>query len=78
MPRSSDYGGMDVFALSDRSLYRWLDQQDDGLRELPEDAEFAKLEMQQKPRKLQRIRNRLRFILKKRGRHAYPSIQAGI
>ena len=30
MSKSSNYEGWDVFTLSDRSLYRWLDSQDDG------------------------------------------------
>ncbi len=44
MSKSSDYADIDVFTLSDRSLDRWLDQQDAGLYELPDEREFPKLE----------------------------------
>jgi len=73
MSKSSYYGGLDIFSLSDRSLYRWLERQDDGFHELPEDREFARLELQPKRKRLSRIGQRLRHFISKRRRYAYQS-----
>ncbi len=71
MSKSSNYGGLNVFTLSDRSLYRWLDSQDDGWRELPDDSEFSRLEYKPQKRKhLARIKNKLRSLIPKRRRYA--------
>ena len=69
MPKSLDYGGLDVFTLSDRSLYRWLDQQDDGWKELPDEREFAKLESAPNPHRHSRLRHKLRSFISKRRRY---------
>ena len=74
MSKSSDYGGLDVFTLSDRSLYRWLDSQDDGWKELPDDREFARLEYSTKRKRLSRIGQRLRSLIPKRRHYAYQSV----
>lgn len=74
MSKSSDYGGLDAFTLSDRSLYRWLDSQDDGWKELPDDREFARLEFAPKCKRLSRIGQRLRSLLPKRRRYAYQTV----
>ena len=74
MSKSSDYEGLDAFTLSDRSLYRWLDSQDAGWQELPDDREFARLEVAPKRKRLSRIGQRLRSLIPKRRRYAYQSI----
>lgn len=74
MSKSSDDGGLDVFTLSDRSLYRWLDSQDAGWQELPDEREFARLEYAPKRKRLSRIGQRLRSLIPKRRRYAYQTI----
>lgn len=77
MSVSSDRGGIDDFTLSERSLYRLLEQQDTGWRELPDDSEFRHLEsavsaLQRK--RPSRIRHTLRAFLAKRRRYAYQPV----
>lgn len=74
MSKSSDDGGLDVFTLSDRSLYRWLDQQDARWHELPDEREFARLEYAPKRKRLSHTFQRLRSLIPKRRRYAYQSI----
>lgn len=74
MSKSSDYGGLDVFTLSDRSLYRWLDSQDDGWKELPDDREFVRMEYAPKRKRLSRIGQCLRSLIPKRRRYAYQPV----
>lgn len=74
MSKSSDYEGLDVLTLSDRSLYRWLDSQDDGWKKLPDDREFAKLEYSLKRKRLSRIGQQLRSLIPKRSRYAYQPV----
>lgn len=74
MSKSSDDGGLDVFTLSDRSLYRWLDQQDAEWQELPDEREFARLEVAPKRKRLSRIGHKLRSLLPKRRRYAYQTV----
>lgn len=74
MSKSSDYGGLDVHTLSDRSLYRLLEQQDDGFHELPDEREFARLEYAPKRKRLSRTFQRLRSLIPKRRRYAYQPV----
>lgn len=74
MSKSSYDGGLDVFTFSDRSLYRWLDSQDAGWQELPDEREFARLEVTHKRKRFSRIGRKLRSLLPKRRRYAYQSI----
>jgi len=74
MSKSSDYGGLNVFTLSDTSLYRWLDRQDAGWHELPDDREFARLEHDIKLKHLSRIGKRLRSLIAKRRRYEFKAI----
>lgn len=57
-----DYGGVDGFTLSDSSLYRWLDQQDDDWKELPEDCEFARLDVKPAKTRLAGFRKTIHSI----------------
>jgi|GEM_PF-2126367 len=74
MSKSSDNRSLDLFTLSDRSLYRWLDEQDDGWKELPDDPAFAQLEYTPKNKRLSRIRKKLRSLILKRRRYAYRAV----
>lgn len=74
MSHSSYNGGLDAFTLSDLSLYRWLEQRDDGWKELPDNREFARLEYTPKQKRLSRIRHKLRSFLPKRRLHAYQQV----
>ncbi|MBL0318428.1 MAG: hypothetical protein IPP74_03885 [Alphaproteobacteria bacterium] len=73
MSKSSDNGDLDVFTLSDRTLYRWLDSQDDGWNELPDDQELARLDYTSKRKRLARIGKPLRSLVSRRRRYAYQS-----
>lgn len=64
-------GGIALYSLSQPALYRWLDQQDDGLHDLPDDREFLRLGVKP-PRRLARLRKKLGGLLratKNRARH---------
>lgn len=74
MSKSSDDGGLDVFTLECSSLYRWLESQDAGWHELPDEREFARLEYAPKRKRLSRIGQCLRSLIPKRRRYAYQSI----
>lgn len=71
MTKSSNNGGADVYTLGDRSLYHLLEEQDDGLHELPDEREFARLEETSNRKRLSRIGQRLGSLMRKRRRHAY-------
>ena len=71
MTKSSNHGGTDVYTLGDRSLYRLLEQEDDGLHELPDECEFARLEETSNRKRLSSIGQRFRSLMRKRRRHAY-------
>ena len=74
MSKSSDDGDLDAFTLSDRSLYRWLEQQDAGWHELPDEREFARLEVAPKRKRLSHTFQRLRSLIPKRRRYAYQTV----
>lgn len=74
MFNSSEHRGFDLYSLSDRSLYRWLDQQDTGWYDLPDDKEFARLEYNTKPKRLSGIRSKLSSLLSKRRGYEYKAV----
>lgn len=74
MSKSPNDGGLDVFTLECSSLYRWLDSQDAGWQELPDEREFARLEVAPKRERLSHTFQRLRSLIQKRRRYAYQSI----
>lgn len=74
MSKSSDDAYLDAFTLSNHSIARWLDSQDDGWQELPDDREFARLEYALKHKRFSRVGNKLRSILPKRRRYAYQPV----
>lgn len=74
MSKSPDFGSTDVYTLSDRSLYRLLEQQDDGFHELPDEQEFAKLETSSHRKRLSRIGKRLSYFIAKRRRYAQQPV----
>ena len=74
MSKLLDDGGLDVFTLECSALYRWLDSQEAGWQELPEEREFARLEYAPKRKRLSRIGKRLRLLLPKRRHYAYQSV----
>lgn len=74
MSRSTRFSNSEAFTLSDRSLYRWLEQQDDGFRELPDDQEFTRLELTYPRKRLQRFGQKLHSLIKKRRRYAYQTV----
>ncbi len=73
-----NYGGIDVLTLSDPSLYRWLDNQDDEWRELPEEHEFARLDVCPPKKQLTKLKRKLSSVLRKpkihARRYAYQSL----
>ena len=58
-------GGIDVLTLESPSLYRWLDQQDDGWRELPEEYEFTRPDVCAPKKRLAKLRRKLRSVFRK-------------
>lgn len=74
MKKSSNDGVLDVFTLSDRSLYRWLDSQDAGWHDMPEEQEFSRLESAPRGKRLARIKQKIRSLLAKRRQHVYQPI----
>lgn len=66
MSKSLDYGDLDVFMLSDRSLCHWLDNQDDEWKELPDERELERLEYALKRKSISQIGHKLRLLIPKR------------
>lgn len=65
--------GFNDSMLSDGSLDRWLERQEDGLHELPEEHEFKALAKESKSKPLSRVRQKLRSVISKRRRYAYQA-----
>jgi len=64
---TQSYRGIGIHSLSELRLYRLVDQQDDGLRELPDEYEFRNLEPRPR-RRFTTLRRKLReMIAKTRG-----------
>lgn len=74
MSESSDYGGLDVFALSDRSPCGWRDSPNDGRQRLLGNQEFARLEYAIKRNNFSRIGQPMHSLIPKRRCYAYQSI----
>lgn len=70
MSKSSDYGGIDVLTLEPPSLYHWLDSQDDGWKELPDDREFARLDVRAPNKLVAKLKRKLSNVLRKPKIHA--------
>lgn len=67
MPEGKTY--MDGFQVSDRDVERWLDAQDDSIKELPDDREFRNLDTELRPKRFARLRKKLAQLFRKRRKY---------
>jgi hypothetical protein len=65
-----EWSGLDGASLSDPALYRWIEQQDNGWRELPEDHDFQPVLQHPSVKRFPLISKRLRTLFRKTGSRA--------